>query len=98
MNTILEHLTGLHTLTDEIIANDFLIAAKTGIRNYAVAITETASPELKKVLAKHLEEAVLLHSQISDYMISKGYYHPYDIKEQFRLDLANSQTALNLPG
>lgn len=28
MNTLLEHLTGLHTLTDQVIAADFLNAVK----------------------------------------------------------------------
>lgn len=44
MNTILEHITGLHTLTDEVIAMDFLINTKSEVRNYAMAVTECATP------------------------------------------------------
>jgi similar to spore coat protein len=97
MNTILEHLTGMNTMTDQVIAMDFLIAAKTGIKTYAVALTESATPEIKTVLAKHLEEAVLTHETIANYMMQKGYYHPYDPNQQIQLDLTNMQNALNIP-
>jgi similar to spore coat protein len=97
MNTILEHLTGMNTMTDQVIAMDFLISAKTGIKTYAVALTESATPEIKTVLSKQLEEAVLTHETIATYMMQKGYYHPYDPNEQIKLDLTNMQNALNIP-
>jgi similar to spore coat protein len=97
VNTILEHLTGMNTMTDQVIAMDFLISAKTGIKTYAVALTESATPEIKTVLAKQLEEAVLTHETIATYMMQKGYYHPYDPNEQIKLDLTNMQNALNIP-
>ncbi|MCZ8522642.1 MULTISPECIES: spore coat protein [Paenibacillus] len=96
MNTILEHLTGMSTMTDQVIAMDLLIAAKSGVRNYAMAVTETATPEIKAVLTQHLNEAILLHEQISTYMVERGFYHPHDVTEQISLDLANIQTALKL--
>ncbi|MED4607435.1 spore coat protein, partial [Paenibacillus validus] len=37
MNTILEHLTGMNTMTDQVIATDFLIAAKNSVITYALA-------------------------------------------------------------
>ncbi|KIN43362.1 hypothetical protein B4071_2613 [Bacillus subtilis] len=40
MNPIIEYLTGMNVLTDQIIAMDLLIAAKNGVRNYAMAATE----------------------------------------------------------
>ena len=48
MNPILEHMTGLHTLTDDVIAMDLLINAKSGVRNYAMAVTECATPKSSK--------------------------------------------------
>ncbi|MGF7035440.1 hypothetical protein J2T17_006472 [Paenibacillus mucilaginosus] len=96
MNTILEHMTGLHTMTDQVIAMDLLIAAKSGVRNYAMAVTETATPEIKSILTQHLNEAILLHEQISTYMVERGFYHPHDVNEQVKLDLTNIQTALKL--
>lgn len=96
-NTILEHLTGMHTLTDQIIATDLLITAKSGVRNYAMAVTEAESPEIKMTLAKQLDEAIDMHERIMLYMIERGWYHPWNVKEQFQLDLQNLQTALNAP-
>jgi similar to spore coat protein len=97
MNTLLEHLTGLHTMTDQVIAMDFLIAAKSGVRNYAMAVTEAVTPEIKATLTKQLEEAIDMHKRISMYMMERGWYQPWNVKEQFQFDLQNIQTALNAP-
>jgi similar to spore coat protein len=97
MNIILEHLTGMNALSDQVIAMDLLNSAKTGVRNYAIAITETASPEIKAVLSRQLDEEIDLHEQITKYMIEQGLYHPWNVDEQIQLDLLNIQTALNVP-
>ncbi|MCA0756168.1 spore coat protein [Paenibacillus sp. N4] len=97
MNTIIEHLTGMHTMTDQIIASDFLISVKSGVRNYAMAVTEAGSPEIKAVLSAQLEEIIDLHEQIMAYMIGRGWYHPWNVDEQLRLDLQNIETALKVP-
>ena len=97
MNTILEHLTGLHVLTDQVIAMDFLISAKSGVRSYAAAVTEAGTPEIKAMLIKQLDEAIDTHEQILAYMIDNGLYHPWNPQEQARLNLQTIQTALKLP-
>ncbi|MGD6804440.1 spore coat protein [Rossellomorea vietnamensis] len=97
MNFIAENLTGMKALTDQVVATDLLIAAKSGVRNYAMAITETGSPEIKEVMTKHLEEALDLHEKISSYMVERGWYHAYDTNEQLDLNLQNIDTALKLP-
>jgi similar to spore coat protein len=97
MNFIAENLTGMKALTDQVVATDFLIAAKSGVRNYAMAITETGSPEIKEVLTKHLEEALDLHEQISSFIVERGWYHALDTNEQLDLNLQNIDTALKLP-
>lgn len=97
MNTIIEHMTGLHTLTDEVIAMDLLINAKSGVRNYAMAVTECATPEIKQILMKQLDEAIDAHEKITNYMVQRGLYHPYQVQEQVKLDLQNIDTALNIP-
>ena len=96
MNPILEHLSGLHILTDEVIAMDFLMNAKSGVRNYAMAVTECTTPEIKQILMKQLDEAIDSHEKISNYMVQHGLYHPYHIPEQIQLDLKNIQTAMNI--
>ncbi|NIK76492.1 hypothetical protein FHS15_001617 [Paenibacillus castaneae] len=97
MNPILEHMTGMNTLTDEVIAMDFLINAKSAIRNYAMAVTECATPEIKTILVKQLEEAIDTHEMITSYMMQRGLYHPYNVNEQIQLDLQNIQIAMNIP-
>lgn len=97
MNPIVEHMTGLNTLTDEVIAMDLLINAKSGVRNYAMAVTECATPEVREILMKQLGEAIDSHQKISDYMVQHGLYHPYHVQEQIQLDLRNIQTAMNIP-
>jgi similar to spore coat protein len=98
MNTILEHLTGMNKLTDQVIAMDFLMAAKSGIRNYAMAVTESGTPEVKATLTKHLDESIAQHGQITAYMMERGMYHPWNPQEQIQLDLQNIQAALTIPG
>ncbi|MCR2807098.1 spore coat protein [Paenibacillus soyae] len=97
MNTIIENLTGMNVLTDQVIAMDFLIAAKSGVRNYAAAVTEAGTPEVKAILIKQLDEAIDTHEQILAYMIDNGLYHPWNPQEQARLNLQNIDTALKLP-
>ncbi|BCJ87564.1 spore coat protein [Effusibacillus dendaii] len=96
MNTIIENLIGMNTLTDQVIATDLLIAAKTGVRNCAAAVTEAATPEVRSVLRNQLKEAIELHEEITQFMMSRGWYHPYNPNEQIQLDLTNAETALNV--
>ncbi|PEI56207.1 spore coat protein [Priestia aryabhattai] len=72
MNPIIENLTGMNALSDQVVAMDLLIAAKSGVRNYAMAVTEAGTPEIKEMLTHHLVEALDMHEQISVYMVEKG--------------------------
>ncbi|WAH39458.1 spore coat protein [Alicyclobacillus dauci] len=96
MNPILENLTGTAGMTDQVVATDLLISAKTGVRNYAIALTETASDEVRTVLEQHLQDAIRTHEQITAYMMKQGWYHAYNAPEQIQLDIENAQTALNM--
>lgn len=96
MNGLMESLTGMNKMTDQVIATDFLISAKSGVQNYAVAITETTSPEVRVILKKQLQDAIVTHEKISRYMEKKGYYNPYDMNEQYKVDMKTTDTALNL--
>jgi len=96
MNQFIQNMVGMGGMTDQVIAIDFLISAKAAVRNYAVAITETATPELKAALREQLNSAIQTHEKITNYMIAKGYYHPHDLSEQLELDLTMTETAMNL--
>ncbi len=97
MNQIIEYLTGMGTMTDQVIAMDLLMAAKSSIQMYSVAATEAGTPEVKGIFDKHLHEAIDTHEKIMSYMMKRGFYHPYDVPEQIKLDLQTAQTALNIP-
>ncbi|WP_018924584.1 spore coat protein [Salsuginibacillus kocurii] len=96
MNKIVEQLTGMNKLTDQVLAMDLLIASKSGVRNYALAVTETVSPEVKAVLTQQLNDALELHEQIATYLEEQKLYHPYDVDAQTHLTLENIQTAVEL--
>jgi similar to spore coat protein len=96
LNQLIQNLMGMGGMTDQVIATDFLISAKAGVRNYAVAITEAGTPELKAVLREQLNTAIATHEKITNYMISRGFYHPHDLSEQLHVDLTVSDTALKL--
>lgn len=96
MISIIEKLTGADKLSDQVIATDFLLSSKSGIQEYAVAITETTSPELRVTLINQLNDMINTHEVISDYMMSMGYYNAYNMEEQYKEDMKVTDTALNL--
>lgn len=97
MNPIIEFLTGLNVVSDQVIAMDLLMSAKTGIKMYAVAATESATPEVRATFERHLFEAIATHEKVTAYMMDKGWYHPYSLPEQLQLDQSTAETALRLP-
>ena len=96
MNALIESLTGMDKMSDQVIATDFLISAKSAVRNYSIALTETTSQEVRTVLRKQLNDAIATHETISNYMMKKGYYNAYDLQEQYKVDMQTTETALKL--
>lgn len=96
MNSLIEKITGMDKMSDQVIAVDFLISAKSGIRNYAVALTEATSEEVRAALRRQLRDAIATHEAITDYMMRNGYYHAYNLEEQYKVDMQITETALNL--
>lgn len=80
---------------DLAIATDLLVSAKAGVRNLATAITETATPSLKKLLRRELDIAIDTHDKIAQYMIKKEMYHAYDLDEQMKHDLEKADFVLD---
>lgn len=97
MSSVIGNATGLNTLTNQAVAMDLLVSAKEGIKLYALAATEAATPELKAIFVQHLNETIDLHEQVTAYLMDHGFYHPYDLREQIQLDQTNAQTALRIP-
>ncbi|WP_462412964.1 spore coat protein [Neobacillus sp. Marseille-QA0830] len=96
MNQFIQNMIGMGGMTDQVIATDFLISAKAAVRNYTVAITESATPELRAVLRDHLRAAIQTHEDITNFMVAKGFYHPHELSEQLQVDLTAANTATNL--
>ncbi|WP_088032386.1 spore coat protein [Evansella clarkii] len=97
MGSILDKIANKDAITDEVIATDMLVTAKATVRSYAVAITETASPDVHKILKKQLDEAIETHHKIAMYMIENEMYHAYDIDEQIKHDQQKADMALDMP-
>lgn len=95
--SILQSLAGMGNMTEKVIATDFLISAKASVRNYAIAISETTTPEVREVLRMHLDASIITHEKILRFMMDNGYYHVNNPKEQINEDMANADIALKLP-
>ncbi|KZE71461.1 MULTISPECIES: spore coat protein [Paenibacillus] len=95
MSSFTENMNSTNPMTDQVIAADLLIAAKSGIKNYAAALTESTSPEVRNVLCDQLSKAVNLHEQIFNYMKDNGYYNAYDPDQQIQMDIQNADKALS---
>lgn len=95
MSNMAENTTGMSKMTDQVIATDLLIATKTGVRNLAYAITEAATPQVHEVLQRQMTDAISSHEQVSQYMIQKGWYKPYDVQGQLNMDLQIVQQSVS---
>lgn len=94
----LENSEGMPGLVDSTIALNLLLNAKSGIRSCAIALTEIADPEARTEIRIMLNAAIDLHTQISDLMMIKGWFHPDQVNDQFKIDQASAQTALQIAG
>lgn len=87
---------GMPKLVDTTMSMTFLLNAKNGIRNYAIALTEAATPAVRTVITKQLNTAIDLHEEISNLMIRKGWFHPVNLEKQFQMDMESSETAAQI--
>lgn len=69
---------------------------KTAVRNYAIAITETATPQLRDTFQKQLLGAIALHAKVFHYMHHHGYYPAYHLEQLLANDVKMANNALNL--
>lgn len=88
--------TGGYRVTDSFYAGDLLVFVKTAVRNLSIAITETATPALRKVLTKQLNQAIAMHERIFLYMYNKGQYPAYDLTKLLRNDMNLARQALSM--
>ncbi|MCL6574081.1 MAG: spore coat protein [Bacillus sp. (in: Bacteria)] len=77
-------------------ASDLLGLSKTLVRNLAIAITETATPALRKTFSKQLLSAIHGHERVFNYMLKHGYYPAYDLGLLLGHDIENAHKALKM--
>jgi len=97
-NDYLDPINALHMpeLADMTLAMDFLIRAKEGVRNTAVALTETVTADARALLRNQLRQAIALHQEITELMIRKKWFHPYELKEQYKLDMLSANNTVKI--
>lgn len=77
-------------------AGDLLAMSKTLARTYGLAITEVATPQLRKTFMNHLIKANKGHERIYNYMHSKGLYPSYDLGALLRDDVTLARRAISM--
>jgi similar to spore coat protein len=93
-----ENAEGMPELADASLALEFLLSIKTGVRNAANALAETATPELREAFRSQLEAGLALHEEVSNFMMKKGWLHPYNLQDQYQMDLKSIKGALMIGG
>ncbi|KJD40508.1 spore coat protein [Paenibacillus polymyxa] len=81
-------------MADMTFAMDFLLRAKEGVRNLSIALTETASPDVRALLRNHLKQGIVMHQEITELMIRKKWFHPYELNEQYQLDQLSAKNTV----
>lgn len=87
---------GINQLTDRVIASDLLMCAKLGINIYTHAITESATPAIRTMLKKQLDQAITFQEQVSAYMADRGWYNAADMVEQLKTDVKKTQETMSM--
>ncbi|MDC0759605.1 spore coat protein [Brevibacillus sp. AG] len=97
-NDYQDPINALHMpeMADMTFAMDFLVRSKEDVRNTAIALTETVSPEARAVLRKQLHQGIAIHQEIAELMISKKWFHPYELNEQYQLDQLSALNTIQI--
>lgn len=79
MPTLIASITGLDKqMNDQTIANDMLMGAKGAASAYLTATLECATPELRSMYEKNLQQVVSGHAAMTALAVTKDWYNPYD--------------------
>ncbi|GAA0134001.1 spore coat protein [Paenibacillus sp. YSY-4.3] len=81
-------------MADTTFAVDFLMRIKEGVKITATALTETVSPDARALLRNQLRQGIAMHQEITDLMVRKKWFHPYELNEQYQLDMLSANTTV----
>lgn len=92
----IDNADGMPGLVDSTIAMELLMSVKTGLRNSALALTEIEDREARDAIRDMLNDSITFHGEVTDLLIAKGWLHPYETNEQFKIDSVAAKTALRI--
>ncbi|PWI58707.1 spore coat protein [Sulfoacidibacillus thermotolerans] len=70
---------------------DLLMTTKFAMISTTSALMETATPEVREILSKQLQNATHFHAALSDLAGKRGWYDAYDMETQIRNDARLAQ-------
>ncbi|WP_067930143.1 spore coat protein [Alicyclobacillus kakegawensis] len=86
-----------HAGQDPVYAGALLGYAKASVRNTAAAITETATPQVRRMLMAHLRKTIRLHAKVFHYMYRRGLYPVHHPDQIIQNDFRSAKMALAMP-
>lgn len=69
---------------------------KTAVRNYAIAVTETATPQLREIFQKHLNHFIMLHGKVFRFMHEQGLYPAYQLDQLLANDKKQAEKVIHM--
>ncbi|ACX65434.1 AraC protein arabinose-binding/dimerization [Paenibacillus sp. Y412MC10] len=57
-------------------------------------IYKAASPDVRALLHNHLKQGIAMHQEITELMIRKKWFHPYELNEQYQLDQLSAKNTV----
>ncbi|MTT32393.1 spore coat protein [Terrilactibacillus sp. BCM23-1] len=81
--------------SDHVIATDMLYESKAAIKDFASAITESTSAEIRSFLKQEIRNAILQHELIYGFLQDKGIYDAYNVPQQLQRDIDYATRALS---
>lgn len=93
---ITEQAAGASAITDRSVAMDMLKDCKFCVTTFAKAATEASNTQVRQFINQSLNDVANEQFKLSDIIVNKGWYHPFNITEQMQQDfqmvaLLNSQ-------
>lgn len=83
------------SFNDHVIATDMLFESKASVKDFAIAITETTSPEIRTFFREELLNSIQAHEKIYGFLQDRGIYDAYNVPEQLQKDIKYANQALN---
>ena len=83
------------SFSDQAIATDMLFESKAAIKDFATAITESSTAEIRTFLVQELRNAIKDHENIYVFLQDRGIYDAYNVPKQLQKDIEYADRALN---